>query len=1232
MEGGKNYPSITWAQFDVCNDDATGAFEDMTRRLFYYEFLKESQIPHSDPNNPGIEVLPVLEPPHADGSMQRRISFQSKYFGTTVKYVNIKESALQTIKHYRGNLDCIYLFCNKTITTTSKGYKEIERLLSDAGIELYTISDKELLDLVAKYRDIADYFFLSRRRHGDIVFEQLPTRIIMYDEDNLPKDVSCCCNKSAMEVSPRLLQSLVQEKIDLCRSYILEMRFDKLKTELNKVFAYEIDNVEGAEKLYYYKVLIGVHDGEAIDEYIDKLPDDMRKEGEWLSIYYNKPRSLSLYAFAEHTLEVQVLVIDKMFSAQLWDAVVEICRNIYEDIDSGARDSVRLYQGLALFNLQDYDQAFEVLDNLYLQSQEDKVLLYSIFAEIQKINVDFRNGKFTLRQRLVELIEKLENLKENKNYKENRLLAELLYLETIYNLGMDEKKYLERAIEKFSMYEDSLKNNPFILFLYGSCLELNGNLDKAEAIYSSLDWRKEKAFAIRYMICKLSQGLNEDVIEAYGEIHDSIKDVMLDSIYLTALYYTSSESQYKEELQMAIESQCGNLSGIIAIAFGIRDKGLIRDLIIPKLKGLIEADVIDQLSLQEKVEMLSFLSLGGNIDYIEVILRSMNDLRRINRYVIHEIYITLIKICSEEYKKHNDMETTHNKIAISERIADLLLEANILREEFLQIKFLCARVEGKRFSMLKYAKELFELTHEESVAGNIIALLFERNETDYNAYAPYISILSNSEQPTYCMTVASAMLRLGKLEEAEFYAYKALYYLNGKDNYEIYKSFFGYYSQNLNRYHEESSIKNVRGNTVVILRKMELAGGEPPIIIRICLDSESEFSDANNRSLDIEHVTRTDNIYNKLCGNSVNQIVNIRGSRYEIIEIHSRIKWAIGFVFQKIREHPEKFEGAIWVLYSNKPEELFEQIRKITDRTEQTEALLRKYHFEEGETGLPVDALIFGDYDRYVRALIYLLYGEDQAFYAGNPIYESEEGQRYVPALSTLVLLASLNLLNVLSAIKNDIVLPNSYLTFFTERYTQAKKIGNISLGRLVNIDNKFVIIENDTTEMDVWERIIDFCENCAVYNVSDDERIGFMIGDDMSGEQFFSAAQISSIHLDAFVLAAEEKMTFLCDDFFFRKLASFVNIRSINFVSILEHYVDADFVVPIILELSKTNYLYIPFMARTDEEAREIKKNVLTGRRKRMYYSAELKVYKMAYEKVMMEMLGEASDIDEDI
>ena len=42
-----NYPNLTWMQFAVCNDDATGAFEDMTRRLFSVEYLGEGRIPHS---------------------------------------------------------------------------------------------------------------------------------------------------------------------------------------------------------------------------------------------------------------------------------------------------------------------------------------------------------------------------------------------------------------------------------------------------------------------------------------------------------------------------------------------------------------------------------------------------------------------------------------------------------------------------------------------------------------------------------------------------------------------------------------------------------------------------------------------------------------------------------------------------------------------------------------------------------------------------------------------------------------------------------------------------------------------------------------------------------------------------------------------------------------------------------------------------------------------------------
>ena len=55
-------------------------------------------------------------------------------------------------------------------------------------------------------------------------------------------------------------------------------------------------------------------------------------------------------------------------------------------------------------------------------------------------------------------------------------------------------------------------------------------------------------------------------------------------------------------------------------------------------------------------------------------------------------------------------------------------------------------------------------------------------------------------------------LRLGRTRRGQsLYAYKALYYLNDTEDYEIYKSYFGYYNQNLNRYHDESKTERVKG-------------------------------------------------------------------------------------------------------------------------------------------------------------------------------------------------------------------------------------------------------------------------------------------------------------------------------------------------------------------------------------------------------------------------------------
>lgn len=1220
----KHYPNITWPQFAVCNDDVTTNFESLTRRLFQREFVGEGITLHSDSNHPGVEVAPVLEKNNQDGSKRRKISFQSKYFENRVGYSQIKESSKKAIEHYKDDLDVIYLFCNQTINTTSKSYKGIEKMLQDAGIEIYPISNTELLDMVAKHQDIANYFFLKRKGPDDISFSQVYTGIVVHDEGE-----SSFVQASARPISMdmRLLESLVREKIETCRTHIMDMDMAKLKEELHSVFTYDLDGVKGAGKLYFYKTISNLYDGESVDEYAGKLPEDIKSDAEWVKNYYSNPEPIKSYSFGKHCVEAQIVVIDKMFSAQLWEEVYCLCKEILPEVSSDIADSIKLYFGLVAFNLQKYEEAFGILNSLYQKIRTDKYLLYATLSEIKMINEVWRTEEIENSTRLIELITVLDSLKNNKQYNANKMLIELIRLETAYNVGQNNKEHLEQALKDYEDCEDIIKNNDSVRYFYGLCLELNGNTDKAVNIYKTLNWNKEEAVAIRYMICEVSVGNYEEAIEIFKNTAEDIRTVKLTSLYFTSLYHTN-RNLYQQKIVDYIDTHTNSFQDLISIAIGVEDTDLIKTIILPKWEPMINQESISNLSLQEKTELLSTLVVGRALEQLQLVLSYISDLSRINRFTIHGIYKVLFEVCNDKYICHERALKKSNQLDASEKIADRFLEHNIFRREFLQIKYLCAGAKEKRFSMLKYARELFDISHEEGMAHNIIAMLFERNETDQSVYMPYINLLRQSEEPIYCMAVASAMLRLGKVDEADLYAYKALYLLNGKDDYEIYKNYFGYYNQNLNRYHLEGDIKSVTGNTVVTLEENAPADASNIRKIEICLDSESEFDDPDNYSLGVSHLSRNTPTYTKLLGSGLNQVLKIDGMSYKIVQIQTRTNRAIGFIFGKISEHPEKFEGAVWVVSTEKQEDLIKQLKELTDRSEHVDTLLSLYHFNDNDIGLPIDSFVGGNYDSYVDALNGLLRAKDQALYTGLPVYEDEDGRRYVPSLSTLVLLSSLNLFGALDAIKDLLIIPGSYNTFFVERYASAKATGNVPVGKLVSIGEKFTIVPYDTTYVEIWERIIDFCAECRQYSLNDNDRIGYMIGEKINGEEFISATRLHMIHLDALILAEKEKATFLCDDLFFRKIASYAKIRNINFSSILYHY-NKDFVTPIVMELSKTNYLYVPLMARTDEEASELRKNLLDGKLKRKYNGELLESYKAVWQKVMKELFGTVSEDD---
>lgn len=1223
----KHYPNLTWAQFAVCNDNTTHAFETMVRRLFSLEFLGDSMIPHSNHNTPGVEVLPILEAPHSDGSKQKKISFQAKYFEGNINYAQIKDSMNQAIKHYGEDLDLIYLFCNKTLTTTTKGYKDSKALLEKAGIELYPISNTEVLDLVAKYKDIANYFFLPRRRPDELPFNQTHAGIVInpgYEREC----TSCPIIPNHQVIDPRLLQSFVEEKIQSCKVLILEMQLDKLRTELDKIFAYKITGIDGSETLLFYKLIVDIYDGKEIDISEVGLTEPYKNELLWLEQYYKKPVPVGAYTYASHCIESQIMVLDKMFASQLWNAITSLCKEIVDDVSLETADIVKQYYGLALFNLQQYSPAANLLKNLYQKSRKENILLYSIFAEIKCIHVAWRNGQYEHRDRLVELIEQLDSLKDNMQYKINTTLVAILYLETGYNLGINEKEYLENAIEKYQEFSIEVKNDSTVKYLYALCLELNGNIEKAETIYTELDWQSDATIACRYMLCKLSRNQYAEAIELYKKIPSSLINTKLKSLYLTALFYTEKD-MFEDTMKQFLANVKDNFTEIIDIAFGIYEKSYLHEHIIPLIKKYLDIE-LKNLTLLQKTELLSILSHAEETELILTVIKSIPQIATLNRFIIKEIYDATFAVSNRAFVEHGKLLIQSDELDASEQIADIFLEADVSRIGFLQIKYLCAGAKEKRFSMLKYAKELFQLSNEEGMAKNIIAMLFERNETDFKAYAPYISALSTSTKPDCCMAVAAAMLRLGKPDEADLYAYKALYYLNNTEDYEIYKNYFSYYNQNLARYNDTIDLKRVKGNSVVTLEETTPVDGQKPQIITLCLDSESEFSDLNNTSMGVRHIPSSSSLYLKLQGSGLNQILRVEDINYRITAIQSRTNYATGFIFRKINEHPEKFHGTVWVLTAENPEDLLEKIKSVTDTTKQIETLLSIYHFKVNDLGLPIDSFTNGDYDRYIDALAMLLYTKDEAFYTGFPTYEDEDKQKYIPSLSTLVLLSSMNILNVLDRIKGNLLLPASYMDFFAERYSRVKEKSLVSPGQLVNVNNKLSIIKNDSAHIEIWERIIDFCTNCKKIEISDEERINFSIGDNINGEQFIAAARLHSIHLDSFILAKKVQATLLCDDLFFRKIAAYGKIRNINFVSLLHQYIDKDFAVPIVMELSKTNYLYIPLIARTDEEAIELKKNILDGKLKKKFYSAILVEYNAALKKVMHKFFGENIAFDE--
>ena len=1188
----RNYPNCTWRQFEVCNDDCTTAFEDMVTRLFYREILKETEVPHANAQNPGVEIDPVFEPSKEGCTIRRRVSFQAKYFSTDrIAWGKIKESIMQAVKHYEGQLDHIYLFCNKTITRKSKPFQEIEHILAEANITIQPITNKDILNILSLHKDIADYFFLQRRVAYDML--ELDEEDDLYINSSSEKKDSYGDDTS---YNVPLTKELLAEKVEKCRALLKELRMSDFSTELNKVLAYDTTGFEEGATLSYFAFLRDIHFN---NESKVSVPERYRDEATLLQKYFNNPYPLSPAEFVQHGQDEQLILLEKMFTSQFWNAIVDLDESNLID-DSIVQKQVHFHAGLSFFNMRAYERAGKILNKMANEEKAEKYSLFAALADIQHINEQIEKGCLLNLDCLTGLIEKVQALRRCDQYKQNERLIAYVLLVSFYHLGTNDAKYFDKAASFYDSLPESLQNEDTIKYHIALCYELKGEPNKSTARYEELDWLNDEIIAQRYFMSLVQEGRYVEVVERYRQL--SATSPRVQGPYLLALHRLDDE-QYKFQLAECIERNKASIESLFSLIIHVDDKDIFKEIIVPVLSESFLTDDLANTSNRVKEGLVFLLAQHNEVVLMDLALSSIGDCYDIDQYVCHEIYKSCFEALYPKYvqSSHRNRVAPDEKLAAANRITDRMLNLQIMPERFLQLKVLYCGAMNLQLSMLKYAKDLFELTHDPQMARNIVAILCEQNEEDPNNYEPYLSSLKEFEIPDYCITIAHALHKQGKYEEADLYAYKALYVLNGTEDYEAFRGYLGYYYNNMARLEAEPDIGTVQGNTVLTLSNVNDQNDS----ILVCLDSENEFNNPDNTSLGIIHIPRGENAFFQMLGHKIDDEVRYRGKSFRIVGLQSRKTFAAQFIFSKVNMNPEKFN--VWTIKVDSAHSFSEQVRDIellADQQGAFQSLLSQYYREESAIGIPIDILTHWNYSKYPDAIRFLLFAKDQALYAGYPEELTFDGKKVVPTLSTLILVAQMGWMNIFEKYKKLIIIHESYGQFFRLQYSNNAETGLISPGTLFFQDEKMYFAERDRSVGELWNILSEFCFRVQTCTISDDERISEIFAEDYTLERLFAGLNMNLIQTDALVLAKRENAVYMCEDFFFRQLAETMGIQNCNFASLLYH-ISAEERSSIMIPLSKTNYIHMPFLPANNEEALQLYRNLLEGKRKNEHYSA---------------------------
>lgn len=1188
----------TWECFAANHENATKSFERLTRQLFKKKFVDDETSLFTGVCLAGIEVEPVPRKRNSD-NQQEKISFQSKYFEQgNVNFRIISDSAEKIVKYWKGKLDCVYLFSNLSFKKENKSYIKIEKLLNNANIEIIPILGEDLIDLAMEFPEISDRYFVY-----DV--NGVNNNIIFNTHNTVVNNITVNNNHSYAED----LSDLFDEQLSCWRQLLFDLNFKQLKDRIISFLRKPSVPERYSNYAKYYHLLLSIRDNENIDHASQMIIGHDLAETNWLNNFYQNTSDLSYTDFIQHGDEVKVLILDRLFGLHNWDCIIDLFENS-EERDNGFFKCFTFLYGLSLFNVGRFKESFYHLNRLFETSNKVNVHFYALLAELKFSIKEPKNNERDIHN----LINELNIIKKKTSIcEEDKILSLLAIMEAL--LTLDE---FEELIKLYDEQSELIKANEAASYYYAISLESLGRYDEAALCYSRLNWVINEAITARYMMCSIHSNNYFIVTDIYNQCKSKSSTVI--GLYLYNLL-KSKHPDYTQELNSAIKMNQDNLHDLINVLYFVSDEYVISSSFDIFTK-LLNDEALENWKPHEVDQLLMFIAKHNAIDLIERVLKSISNVSIVSVPVAYGIVNSIFDYSKRYSLFQNINQEDRKSLQSIESIANLFIDANTLVQDYLRIAMFASRLNNKPNLSLQYSKRLFKDCKDVAVSRNIVPLILELNliTEEIDLLSDAVENLKQSDIPSDSMILANAMLRIGKYDESDYYVYKTLCLLENEINYAILEKCLQYFISNQKRIKPTNKIRSVRKNCVVIIKDLT-----NDTIQNYCLNSELDLQHINH-ALGIEHLCPNSNSahYYSLLNKGIGQEFRRDGKMLKIVDIIDRISFAEQYVWKRFNDAPQNFPS-LTMIHFNDAEELIDGIKRtLKQKSDAFESILKFYYFENNGWGIPVDVLCLNDYSIYLEKFAFLLFAPNQAFYGGEVLYEDENNQVYVPDFSTLVLAFMLKIDKIFDAIKDDLLIPDSYLVFLnnlldTEILHENNSVGSISL------KNEQLILNNpDKSNTTILTSILEFCHSCKIVTVSSEERGNFKIFNNDSCEQFFTNLNISLIHLDAFILAKREHASLLCDDLFFRNLATRQKIRNINLLSIMMHlYKEMDLVIELILTLSKTNYLGIPLIFRDKNEYNQLYDNLMCGARKRQYYGPIFKQHYNDMQIRLKQLLG---------